>query len=153
MKLEPLMEYWCNLEAPLDLGDDGPFGKRVIVEVNGGEFNGPRLKGKFREMAGADWLIFDKNGLGHLDVRITMETHDGALIYAQYFGHMVVNDAMAAALSEGADCDYGQTHFFTQPRMETGDERYKWVNQVVAVSQGRVMGGRVEYKVFQCVND
>lgn len=153
MKLEPLMEYYANLEAPLDLGDGGPFGKRMIFEVNGGEFNGPKLKGKFREMAGGDWIIFDNNGLGRLDVRITMETHDGAIIYCQYFGTMVVNEVMAKALSEGTDCDYGETDFFTAPRLETGDERYQWVNQIVAVGQGRVVNGRVEYKVFQCVND
>ena len=153
MKLEPLMEYYANLEAPLDLGDDGPFGKRVIFEVNGGEFDGPKLKGKFRQLSGADWLILDRDGLAHLDVRLTMETHDGAMIYLQYFGHMVLNDVMTAALTEGSDCDYGQTQFFTQPRFETGDERYKWLNQVMAVGTGRVMGGRVEYKVFQCAND
>lgn len=153
MKLEPLMEYYANLEPGLDLGEDGPFGKRVIVEVTGGEFNGPKLQGKFRPLAAADWIIFDRDGLGHLDVRVALETHDGAIIYLQYFGHMVVNDAMASALANGTDCDWGQTHFFTQPRFETGDPRYRWLNQVVAVAEGRVMGGRVEYKVYQCVND
>ena len=153
MKLEPLMEYHADLEPGLDLGEDGPFGKRVIVEVTGGEFNGPKLKGKFRNLAAGDWLIIDREGLGHLDVRATMQTHDGALIYLQYFGTLVLNDAMAAALNEGADCDYGETHFFTNPRFETGDERYKWINQVVAIAEGRVMGGRVEYRVFQAVND
>lgn len=152
VKLEPLMEYYANLEAPLEVGV-ASFGNRVIVEVNGGEFEGPRLKGKIRQLSAADWLIFDNDGVGHLDVRATLETHDGAVIYLQYFGNMIVNDVMQAALAGEGDCDYGDTEFFTAPRLESGDDRYKWVNSVLAVSQGRIMQGRVEYKVFQCVND
>ena len=152
MKLELLMEYYANLESPLEVGV-GSFGNRVIVEVNGGEFNGPKLKGKIRTLGCADWLVFDADGIGHLDVRGTFETHDGALIYVQYYGNMVVNDAMQAALAGTGDIDYGGTEFFTSPRMETGDERYRWVNKVVAVAQGRVVKGRVEYQVYQCVND
>jgi Protein of unknown function (DUF3237) len=152
VKLEPLMEYYANLSAPLEVGA-GPFGNRVIVEVDGGEFDGPRLHGKIRTAGCADWLILDNDGLAHLDVRATFETHDGALIYVQYFGHMVLNEAMQAALAGTGDVDYGDTEFFTSPRMETGDERYKWVNKVVAVAQGRVAQGRVEYKVYRCVND
>lgn len=59
---------------------------------------------------------------------------------------------MLAALAGTGDCDYSDTEIFIAPRMETGAERYKWVNKVVAVAQGRIMQERVEYKVFQCVN-
>jgi len=152
LKLELLLKYYANLSAPLEVGV-GSFGNRVIIEVNGGEFEGPKLKGKIRTAGCADWLIFDNDGIAHLDVRATFETHDGALIYVQYYGNMVVNEAMQAALAGTGDIDYGGTEFFTTPRMETGDERYKWLNKVVAVGQGRVMKGRVEYEVYQCVND
>ena len=152
MKLEPLMNYHANLLPPLEVGK-GPFGNRVIVEVDGGEFEGPRLKGTIRKAACADWLMFDDDGNGHLDVRATFETHDGAYIYVQYFGHIIVTPAFQAALAGEGETDYGEVHFFTSPRMETGDERYKWVNTVVAVAEGRVRNGRVEYQVYQAVND
>ena len=98
MKLEPLMNYHANLLPPLEVGK-GPFGNRVIVEVDGGEFEGPRLKGTIRKAACADWLMFDDDGNGHLDVRATFETHDGAYIYVQYFGHIIVTPAFQAALA------------------------------------------------------
>jgi hypothetical protein len=41
----------------------------------------------------------------------------------------------------------------TQPRFETGDPRYAWMNSIVAVAEGRVLPGAVEYRVFQVVND
>ena len=32
------------------------------------------------------------------------------------------------------------------------DARYRWLNRVIAVGQGRVLPNRVEYQVFECVN-
>jgi hypothetical protein len=101
---------------------------------------------------GGDWMLIDAQGMGHLDVRATFETHDGALIYVQYFGRVVVTEAISQALQGKGATDYGDTHFFTQPRFETGDARYAWLNQVIAVAQGRVCNGRVEYQVFACAN-
>jgi len=152
VKLEPLMDYYANLDPPLQAGH-GSFGNRLIVEVKGGAFDGPRLKGRIRDAACADWLIIDPDGVAHLDVRATFETHDGAFIYVQYFGTCVINEAVQAALAGTGDVDYGGTEFFIAPRMECGDERYKWVNKIIAVAEGRFVNGRVEYKVFQCVND
>ena len=41
----------------------------------------------------------------------------------------------------------------TQPRFETGDRRYEWINLIVAVAEGRVLQNAVEYRVYQVVND
>jgi len=150
MKLEPLMTYHADLLPAVMVGV-GPQGTRAIFEVTGGAFEGPRLRGKLLT-GGGDWMLIDAQGMGHLDVRATFETHDGALIYVQYFGRVVVTEAINQALQGMGATDYGDTHFFTQPRFETGDARYAWLNQVVAVAQGRVVRGRVEYQVFACAN-
>ena len=151
MKLEPLMNYHADLLPAVMVGA-GPQGTRAIFEVTGGAFEGPALRGKLLT-GGGDWMLIDAQGMGHLDVRATFETHDGALIYVQYFGRVVVTEAINQALQGNGATDYGDTHFFTQPRFETGDARYAWLNQVVAVARGRVCHGRVEYQVFACAND
>lgn len=151
MKLEPLMTYRAELKAPVQVGT-GPFGARSIFEVTGGWFEGARLKGRILT-GGADWLLMDPQGVGRLDVRATFETDDGAWIYLQYYGVLVMNDKVRAALSGGTGIDYGDTYFMTQPRFETGDARYAWLNEVVAVGEGRVLPGAVEYRVFECAND
>ena len=151
MRLEPLMSYHADLLPAVVVGT-GPYGTRAIFEVTGGAFEGPRLRGKLLK-GGGDWMLIDAQGMGHLDVRATFETHDGALIYVQYFGRVIVTEAVNQALQGHGATDYGDTHFFTQPRFETGDARYAWLNQVVAVAQGRVCHGRVEYQVFACAND
>lgn len=151
MKFELLMKYHANLGEGLQVGG-GPFGNRLIVEVDGGAFEGPKLKGTIRKAGCADWLAMDEQ-YGHLDVRATFETHDGAFIYVQYNGHLELTPAIQQALATGeGETDYGDQYFFTTPRMQTGDPRYTWVNNVVCVGQGRLAKGRVEYNVYQVVN-
>ena len=54
MKLELLFSYHAILTNSLEVGT-GPYGTRLIVEVDGGEFEGPKLKGRLRNAAAADW--------------------------------------------------------------------------------------------------
>jgi hypothetical protein len=151
MKLEPLMTYRADLKPPVDAGS-GPFGHRMIFEVIGGSFEGPRLRGQLLT-GGADWFLLDDQGVGRLDVRGSFQTDDGAVVYVQYPGVLVMNDKVQAALATGSELAFGDTHFMTQPRFETGDERYTWLNSVVAVAEGRVLPNAVEYRVYTCVND
>ena len=151
MKTELLLTYYAKLAGGLQVGA-GPFGNRLIVEVDGGEFEGKKLKGTIRKAGCADWLTMDEQ-YGHLDVRATFETHDGAYIYVQYFGHLELTPAVQQALSTGeGETEYGDQYFFTQPRMQTGDPRYAWVNNIVCIGEGRLRTGRVEYNVYQVVN-
>jgi len=151
MKLAPLMTYTGELRAPVNVGT-GPYGNRVIFEVIGGTFEGPRLRGRLLS-GGGDWLLIDGEGVGHLDVRATFETHDGAAIYVQYYGRLVLTEALNQALQGQGETQFGAEHFFSQPRFETGDPRYTWLNRVMAVGEGRVINGRVQYQVFECVTD
>ena len=48
-----------------------------------------------------------------------------------------VPQKILSALAGGEETDYGDTYFMTQPRLETGDPRYEWVNRTVAVAEGR----------------
>ncbi|MFQ5700188.1 MAG: DUF3237 domain-containing protein [Myxococcota bacterium] len=149
-KLELLLEYHADLKPPVAIGV-GPLGNRQIFDVTGGTFEGPRLRGTIVP-SGADWLLADANGVGRLDVRATFETHDGAFVYVQYYGIVVMNEKFTQALATGAPSSYGDIYFMIQPRFETGDPRYAWLNSVVAVGEGRVLPNAVEYRVFEVQN-
>ena len=151
MKLEPLMTYRADLKPAVEVGK-GPFGTRSIHDVTGGIAKGPRISGKLLP-SGADWLLVDESGLGRLDVRGTLETDDGAHIYIYYHGVLELNEKVVGALGRGEGTEFGDTYFMTQPRFETGDLRYDWLNRIVAVAEGRVLPNAVEYRVFQLVND
>ncbi len=150
MKLEYLMTYRAELKPAVSIGQ-GPLGARQIFDVTGGTFEGPRLRGTILP-SGGDWLQVGADGVGRLDVRATFLTDDGAHIYLQYVGIFDFS-AVADKLARGEATEFGEAYFMTAPRFETGDERYEWLNRVVAVAEGRSGRGWVEYRVHQAVND
>ncbi len=149
MKLEYLMTYRAELKPPVNVGE-GPNGSRQIFDVTGGTFEGPKLRGALLP-SGGDWLQIGGDGIGRLDVRATLLTDDGAHIYMQYAGVFDFS-AVADKLALGEDTEFGEAYFMTAPRFETGDERYAWLNRIVAVAEGRSGRGWVEYRVHQVVN-
>ena len=82
------VEFLFRLEAELgsrDVLQDAPQGTRAIVNVTGGRFEGPRLKGTIHSPTG-DWLTVRGDGSYKLDVRGTLRTDDGAVILMTYNG-------------------------------------------------------------------
>ena len=149
MQLEKLMTMRATLRQPSSMVGSVPLGERSIAEVTGGHFEGARLKGSIIT-PGADWIVVGAGGIGHIDVRITLETDDDVLIYMQYLGKLVFNEALAAALASGEGTTFGDTYFMTQPRFETGSSDYAWINSVVAVAEGHLTPNGVEYDVYEC---
>ncbi len=151
----PVLKELCTLNATVsELVDVGatPAGHRQIADVTGGRVSGARISGRILP-SGGDWLLVGADGIGRLDVRATVETDDGAKIYVQYRGVMILNDAVIGALSKGEETQFGDTHFMTTPHFETGHPDYAWLNGVVAVGQGRLLPGAVEYRIFEVCND
>src|SRR5438128_11894819 len=62
-----------------------PHGSRVTAPIAGGHFEGPRLRGKVLP-GGGDWTLLRGDGVLELDLRVTLETDDGALIHMTSFG-------------------------------------------------------------------
>jgi hypothetical protein len=148
MKTEHLLTFTVDIGQNSPVGA-GPYGTRAIAEVAGGTFEGPRLKGVIRP-PGADWVLVDETGHGRIDVRMLFETDNGANLYVTYTGVLEINEATTAALASGSETQFGDNYFVTQIRFETGHERYAWLNHVVAIGEGRVLPGQVQYRVFRC---
>jgi hypothetical protein len=149
MDLEYEFTYRASFNEGVEIGD-GPFGRRVAVEVTGGSFEGKRLKGKLLG-GGGDWILVGPDGFGRLDVRIQMRTDDGAPIYLHYDGLLEMNDKVQRAMADqNASTDWGDQYLRSAPRLESGDPRYAWVSRSLFVSEGRLLAGRVvEYKVYR----
>lgn len=148
MKTEHLLTFTATIGANRPVGA-GPYGIRAIAEVTGGSFEGPGLKGRILS-PGADWVLIDATGHGRVDVRALFETDDGANIYVTYTGVLELTPAVSAALAGSGETDFGDSYFVTQVRFETGHERYAWLNHVVAVGEGRLLEGQVQYRVHRC---
>lgn len=134
-------------ERGLDVGK-GPYGTRAVATVTGGWVKGARINGSIVG-AGADWILLGDDGWGRLDVRAQIQTDDGAVIYVQYGGLLELNDKVMAAMAPGASTAFADQYFRTTPRLETGDERYAWVNTTLFVGEGRLHENGVEYKLYR----
>ena len=150
MELEPLFILRVDAGPPVGIGA-GPHGTRLISAASGGTFEGSRLRGKVLPNGG-DWILVDDENVWHMDVRLLLETDDGARIYVQYQGVLVINERIRAALAGGGATEYDDAYFMTQPRFETGDARYRWLNRIAAVGEGRLEPGVVEYRIFELIN-
>lgn len=144
LKTEFLCELSADLEPPQDVG--GPHGRRIFI-VTGGSFEGPRLRGELLP-GGGDWLFGGADGAGELDVRATLRTHDGALIYARYPGVIVLPRDAIAAFGRGEQVGPEGIYFRTTPRFETGAEAYAWLNTTVAIGVGAAAPNRVMYRIY-----
>jgi hypothetical protein len=152
MRLEHLFEFSVGVKAPAEAGAT-PTGTRIIADLTGGTFEGPKLKGTVRA-SGADWALIGGDGVIRVDVRAVLETDDGAVIYMPYRGRMVVNGALGKVLSSGeGGTEYGDTYWITQVQFETGDERYAWLNSLMAVGEGKLSPNLASYRVSALMAD
>jgi len=148
MELAYECTYHALLKGPVTVGQ-GPYGMRIIYDVVGGRADGPRFNGRVLT-GGADWLLVGTDGWGRLDVRAQFLTDDGAAVYASYGGLLEMNDKVQQAIANGTSTDFNDQYFRTNPRFETGDQRYAWLNQTCFVGEGRVIPGPgVEYRLYR----
>jgi uncharacterized protein DUF3237 len=112
-----------------------PHGTRVTAPMASGQFEGPRLRGKLLP-GGGDWTLLRADGVLELDLRVTLETDDGALIHMASFGLRHGPPEVMAALTRGENVDPSLYYFRTTPRFETGHPKYAFLNRLLAVSNG-----------------
>ncbi len=152
------MDFKAKLFSPVLNVGKGPYGTRLIYNAAEGTFEGPKLKGRVLP-GGGDMPVTDANGTMRLDIRVTLETDDGAFIYFQNMG-VWRNDPSAPAPKEGKAADFGDMYIMSTPRLETGDERYQWLNDFVYVAEGKAdmleedgYLAEVTWRIYTIVND
>ena len=125
-----------------------PSGNRGIFPVDGGTFEGPRLRGTVSP-DGADWVTWRSDGAMVIDVRTSLRTDDGAIIAMSYVGLAAGRTPEAgAAFARRELVDYADLYVRTTPRFETADPRYEWLNRVIAVANGARTETGPTYHVF-----
>ena len=135
------------LGEPLDLGEVS-HGRRRIVPQIGGTFEGPHLKGKLLPGVSADWQIILPDGTAIADIRYTLQTDAGALLYVQSRGVRHGSPEVLARLSRGEDVDASEYTFRTSTQIETASKRLDWLNKGVFISVGGRRPGGVIYETY-----
>ena len=135
LELVPFATMTAVLDSPFALVGT-PSGTRYIFEITELKVEGERLQASLKGRAAADWLTVGPDGTGTLDVRMLLETHDGALVFVQYLGRIDVASGAGAPV-------------YSTPRFETGDDRYGWLNKIQAVGKGVLDGSTLVYDLHE----
>jgi hypothetical protein len=114
--------------------------RRIIQEFLSVRFDGDRLNGVMTGRAGADWLTVDEHGNATMDIKVVLLTADGARVFVTLDGRAQWGERL------------GHGAIYSTARLESGDERYRWVNHLPLVGKGSVTdGGAVAHELFELV--
>jgi hypothetical protein len=123
-----------DVERHIALGAT-PAGQRAFAVIGGGRFEGPDISGVILP-GGSDALVEGGDGAARPDVRLVVQTDDGATILIQYRG----------VRSIGED---GEDYWRCQLVFETGSQTYGWLNRSACISFGRMEGDAIVYDIFR----
>jgi hypothetical protein len=124
-------ELHATVAAPTEFGQVAS-GRRRIVEITGGTFEGPGIKGTVRP-GGADWQIVRADGFTELDTRYTIETDGGQLVYVQNAGMRHAPPDVMNKLLAGEAVDPALVYFRTIPKFETSAPELQWLTRAVFI--------------------
>ena len=120
-QLEYVMQLYVTLEPEYVVGEV-PHGKRVVIPITGGIFEGPQLKGTIIP-GGADYQYQKTDGKNlrtELEAIYSIKTDDGVYIHVR-------NCGIFSAGEQGF-------YFLTAPKFEAPeDSRYAWLNNAIFV--------------------
>lgn len=138
-------EYLMTFYAPLELPQQIDPSLAIYNVRSGGWVKGPKIKGTLLTPT-ADWLRVMPGGSARVDVRGTIKTDDGALIYITYGG--VISDSKESfdRYLKGEVLTADDHYFVIAPTMQTSSEKYAWLNHVQCVGKAaEVKAGENSY--------
>jgi hypothetical protein len=146
-RLTKVYRLEASLDAPLDLGEITQ-GHRRIVPLSGGTVSGPEINGSLVPGASADWQIVLPDGTALGDIRYTLRTNGGALLYVQSRSVRHGSAEVLARLGRGEDVEASEYTFRTSTQIETADPELDWLNRGIFISVGGRQPGGVIYETY-----
>lgn len=160
--LQPAFTVQVAIDAPFAVGSASRGTSLQVVPMTGGTLKTApgyslNIDSEFVGV-GNDYIKADGDGEHvRLNAHGVLKTHDGALLYLSYTGIVALGPAEKAVFSgtaENGATAYGNS--FTHFVFETGDQRYKALENSVFVGQGHFITEKgkptiVEYTVSQVI--
>ena len=151
IELEFLFEFLMELASASkpahDLGPT-PSGHRAVGTITGGWVKGPRINARVIE--GIDYAIRRPDNALVPDIRVVIETDDGAKILMSYKGVIEPWDEVLKA-RKGEPYDESKINWKVMITFETSAEKYDWLNRTQAVGRGAVVDGGFHYRAYELV--
>jgi hypothetical protein len=123
-----------NLRAEV-LGETAE-GYRINFFVKDGRVVGPRIDAAVRS-EGGDWMAIRPDGIGKVNILITYETADKAVILERAGGVFDLGPGGYAKVAAGQFT--GSLPFYATPTWSTAHPNWKWLNRCQGFGIGRVV--------------
>jgi Protein of unknown function (DUF3237) len=146
-RLTKVYRLEASLGQPLDLGEIAQ-GHRRVVPLTGGTFTGPEISGMLLPGASADWQIVLPDGTALGDIRYTLQTEGGDLLYVQSRSIRHGSHEVLARLARGEDVEASEYTFRASTQIETAGADLGWLNKGVFISVGGRQPGGVIYETY-----
>jgi hypothetical protein len=146
LPIQHLCDLRVSLETPVVIPT--PRGTLVPYIGKGGRLDGPLLSGEFLP-GSVDWVLIGTDGISRLDVRGAIRTDDGALIYFETRGIAKLPADGRRRLAKGERLPFGETYLRTTPKLETSDERYLWLNELVLVGHNELSPDHIDFRIYR----
>jgi hypothetical protein len=146
-RLRKVYRLEVTLGEPLDFGEVAQ-GRRRIVPQTGGTVTGPEINGKLLPGASADWQMLLADGTALGDIRYTLQTDRGDLLYVQSRSVRHGSAEVLARLGRGEDVDAGEYTFRASTQIETAAPELDWLNKGVFISVGGRLATGVIYETY-----
>jgi hypothetical protein len=146
LPVEHLFDMNVDLEPAQPIST--PVGTRMTFIAKGGVIDGPKLQGEILP-GGGDWLLVGSDGVGRVDVRATIRTHDGAFIHYESRGIITTATDGLERLAAGEVLPFAESYVRTTPKFETADERYAWLSAVVALGYNILSPNHIDYRIYR----
>jgi len=123
----PQLEFALQLKVTLGETfsiENTQHGRRTVIPITGGTFEGPQLKGTIIN-GGADYQLANAQGRTELEAIYCIKTDDGVYIHVRNRG----------IIANGKDADGKPTFYFrAAPQFEApADSKYGWLNNALFV--------------------
>ena len=145
--LELIFEAKVTLDPAQELGIT-TYGKRRIIPITGGTFEGPTLRGTILA-GGADWQTVRTDGTADLEARYTLKTDDGVLIYIQNKGVRHAKPEVLARLAKGEKVSASDYYMRTTATFEVAEGKYAWLTKAVVVATGARLPDHVLLRFYR----
>jgi hypothetical protein len=146
-RLRKIYRLEATLAPPLELGDTAQ-GRRRIVPLAGGRFSGPEINGELLPGGSADWQMLLADGTAIGDIRYTLRTDRGELLYVKSRSVRHGSAEVLARLGRGEDVDAREYTFRTSTQIETAATDLDWLNKGVFIGVGGRQAAGVIYETY-----
>ncbi len=146
-RLRQIYRLEASLGQPLGFGAT-PHGQRRIVPLTGGRFTGPELNGNLLPGGSADWQILREDGTAFGDIRYTLQTDSGELLYVQSRSVRHGAPEVLGRLARGEDVEASEYTFRTATQIETAAPDLEWLNKGVFIGVGGRQPAGVIYEIY-----